>query len=64
MLGIAVIFQGSFAIPLLLILVIVAIVLIPILIRVFGEAVRRNPNRAEDEEDRVRRERESGEQHR
>ncbi len=31
----------------LLILVAVAVIAIPILIRVFGEAVRRNPNRAE-----------------
>ncbi len=29
----------------LLILVVIAIIAIPILIRVFGEAVRRNPNR-------------------
>jgi hypothetical protein len=31
--------------------VIVVIVAIPILIRVFGEAARRNPNRHEDEGD-------------
>ncbi|WP_041328095.1 hypothetical protein [Rubrobacter xylanophilus] len=35
----------SFAIASLIVLVIVAVVLIPILIRVFGEAARRNPNR-------------------
>ncbi len=46
----------------LLVLVLVAIVAIPILIRVFGSAVGRNPNRAESEEDRARQERESGEQ--
>ncbi len=32
----------------LLILVVIAIIAIPILIRVFGEAARRNPNRQED----------------
>ena len=48
----------------LLVLVLVAIVAIPILIRVFGSAVGRNPNRAESEEDRARQERESGEQNR
>ena len=32
----------------LLILVVIAIIAIPILIRVFGEAARRNPNRPED----------------
>ena len=31
----------------LLILVVIAIIAIPILIRVFGEAARRNPNRPE-----------------
>jgi flagellar basal body-associated protein FliL len=41
----------SIAIVSLLVLVIVVIVAIPILIRVFGEAVRRNPNRHEDEGD-------------
>ncbi len=46
----------------LLVLVLVAIVAIPILIRVLGSAVGRNPNRAESEEDRARQERESGEQ--
>lgn len=45
-----------------LLVLVVAIVAIPILIQVFGAAVRRNPNRAEDEEDRQRQERESGEQ--
>jgi hypothetical protein len=35
----------SFAIVSLIILVIIAIIAIPILIRVFGEAGRRNPNR-------------------
>jgi hypothetical protein len=39
----------SFAIVSLLILVVIAIVAIPILIRVFGEAARRNPNRPEGE---------------
>jgi hypothetical protein len=50
------------AIVSLLVLVVVAIVAIPILIRVFGSAAGRNPNRAENEEDRARQERESGEQ--
>jgi hypothetical protein len=54
----------SIAIASLLVLVVVAVVAIPILIRVFGSAVGRNPNRAESEEDRVRQERESGEQNR
>jgi hypothetical protein len=56
--SIAVILQGGIAIPFLLVLVIIAIVAIPILIRVFGEAVRRNPNRPggeQEEEDRERR---------
>ena len=35
----------SFAIVSLLLLVVIAIIAIPILIRVFGEAARRNPNR-------------------
>jgi hypothetical protein len=39
----------SFAIVALILLVIVAIIAIPILIRVFGEAARRNPNRPEGE---------------
>ena len=39
----------SFAIVSLLLLVVVAILAIPILIRVFGEAARRNPNRPEGE---------------
>ena len=39
----------SFAIVSLILLVIVAIIVIPILIRVFGEAARRNPNRPEGE---------------
>ncbi len=52
----------SIAIVSLLVLVVVAIIAIPILIQVFGSAVNRNPNRAEDEEDRARQERESGEQ--
>lgn len=38
----------SFAIVSLLLLVVVAIVVIPILIRVFGEAAGRNENRPED----------------
>ncbi len=39
----------SFAIVSLIILVVIAIIAIPILIRVFGEAARRNPNRPEGE---------------
>jgi hypothetical protein len=39
----------SFAIVALILLVIVAIIAIPILIRVFGEAAGRNPNRPEGE---------------
>jgi hypothetical protein len=39
----------SIAIVSLILLVIVAIIAIPILIRVFGEAARRNPNRPEGE---------------
>ena len=35
----------SFAIVSLLLLVVIAIIAIPVLIRVFGEAARRNPNR-------------------
>jgi hypothetical protein len=41
----------SIAIASLLVLVIVVIIAVPILIRVFGEAARRNPNRPEGEED-------------
>ena len=41
----------SIAIASLLVLVIVVIVAIPILIRVVGEAARRDPNRPEGEED-------------
>ncbi len=41
----------SIAIASLLILVIIAIIAIPILIRVVGEAGRRNPNRPEGEGD-------------
>ena len=52
----------SIAVAALIVLVIIAIVAIPILIRVFGEAASRNPNRAESQEDRARQERESGEQ--
>ena len=52
----------SIAIASLLVLVVAAVVAIPILIRVFGSAVGRNPNRAESEEDRARQERGSGEQ--
>ncbi len=48
----------------LFILVVVAIIAIPVLISVFGRAGARNPNRAENEEDRARQERESGEQNR
>ncbi len=47
------------AVVALLILVVIAIIAIPIFARLFGEAASRNPNRAENEEDR---ERESGEQ--
>ncbi len=44
----------SFAIVSLIILVVIAIIAIPILIRVFGEAASRNPNRPEGEgEDEV-----------
>ena len=39
----------SIAIVSLLLLVVVAIIAIPILIRVFGEAAGRNPNRPEGE---------------
>jgi hypothetical protein len=39
----------SFAIVSLIILVVVLIIAVPILIRVFGEAARRNPNRPEGE---------------
>ena len=39
----------SFAIVGLIILVVIAIVAIPILMRVFGAAARRNPNRPEGE---------------
>ena len=39
----------SIAIVSLLVLVVVALVAIPILIRVVGEAARRNPNEGEDE---------------
>ena len=35
----------------LIILVVIALIAIPILIRVFGEAVRRNPNRPEGTDD-------------
>jgi flagellar basal body-associated protein FliL len=54
----------SIAIVSLLVLVVVAIVAIPILIQLFGSAARRNPNRAEDEEDREHQQRESGDQNR
>ncbi len=50
------------AVVALLILVVIAIIAIPIFARLFGEAASRNPNRAENEEDRERQERESGEQ--
>jgi hypothetical protein len=39
----------SIAIVSLLLLVVVAIIVVPVLIRVFGEAARRNPNRPEGE---------------
>jgi flagellar basal body-associated protein FliL len=39
----------SIAIVSLLVLVVVVIIAVPILIRVFGEAARRNPNEEEDE---------------
>ena len=35
----------SFAIASLIILAVIALIAIPILVRVFGEAARRNPNR-------------------
>jgi len=54
----------SIAIVSLLVLIVIAIVAIPVLIQVFGAAVKRNPNRAEDEEDWARKESESGEQNR
>jgi hypothetical protein len=55
----------SIAIAALIALVLVAIIAVPILIRVFGSAAgSRNPNRAESEEDRAQQERESGEQRR
>ena len=41
----------SIAIVSLLVLVIVALVAVPILIRVVGEAARRNPNRPEGDGD-------------
>jgi hypothetical protein len=41
----------SFAIVSLILLVVIAIIAIPILIRVFGEAARRNPNRPGGEGD-------------
>jgi hypothetical protein len=41
----------SIAIVSLLVLVVVVIVAVPILIRVLGEATRRNPNRPEGEGD-------------
>lgn len=39
----------SIAIVALILLVVVAVIGIPILMRVFGEAARRNPNRPNDE---------------
>ncbi|HSL00662.1 MAG TPA: hypothetical protein VK869_10030 [Rubrobacteraceae bacterium] len=42
----------SFAIVSLIILVVIAIVAIPILMRVFGEAASRNPNRPPGDEGR------------
>ncbi len=45
-------------------LVVIAIIAIPILISVIGSAGGRNQNRAENEEDRARKESESGEQNR
>jgi hypothetical protein len=39
----------SIAIVSLILLVVVAIIVVPVLIRVFGEAARRNPNRPEGE---------------
>ena len=39
----------SFAIVSLILLVVIALIAIPILIRVFGEAVGRNPNRPDGE---------------
>ncbi len=39
----------SIAIVSLILLVVVAIIVVPVLMRVFGEAARRNPNRPEGE---------------
>ena len=39
----------SFAIVSLILLIVIALIAIPILIRVFGEAAGRNPNRPEGE---------------
>ncbi|MDQ5812866.1 MAG: hypothetical protein M3358_19480 [Actinomycetota bacterium] len=41
----------------LLILVVIAIIAIPVLIRVFGEAARRNPNRPEGTDETDKRDR-------
>jgi hypothetical protein len=43
-------------------LILIAIIAIPIIISVVGSAGSRNQNRAENEEDRARQERDSGEQ--
>jgi hypothetical protein len=55
----------SFAIVSLIILLVIALIVIPILIRVFGEAARRNPNRpggeGRDELDEENQSRRSGE---
>ncbi len=45
-------------------LVLVALIAIPIIVSVVGSAGSRNQNWAENEEDRARQERESGEQNR
>lgn len=46
----------SFAIVSLILLVVIAIIAVPILIRVFGEAASRNPNRRDEgDEETLRR---------
>ncbi len=47
----------SFAIVALIILVVIALIAIPILMRVFGEAARRNPNRPEGTDETEERDR-------
>ena len=50
----------SFAIVSLIILVVIALIVIAILIRVFGEAARRNPNRPGGRDEIEERDRRSG----